>query len=87
MKLSKDAKRTLKLMNKELKDQPLGPSWTFSDNVESLLNSLPPDQLICVASHFAIICRILSEQVQKRPLPFELHELLEMVGLADPVDG
>lgn len=85
MSLSKTAKRIMKMMNKELKEQSLRATWTFSDNVEELLNSLPQDQMIQVVSHYAIMLRIMSEQVQKKPMPYELHELLVMVGLKDQV--
>jgi len=81
--LSKDAKRTLKMINKELKNQPLGKSMGLSDNVEDMLNSLPPEQLRFIVAHYAVVCRILSDQVQKRPIPFELNELLVMVGMKD----
>jgi len=78
--LDKKSKKVIKQLNKELLEQPLKETVTFSDNLEQLLDSCTHKQLAIILSHYSVMLKITVEQIHHGVVPINLEGLLILVG-------
>lgn len=83
--LDKKSKKVIKQINKELFEQPLKETVTFSDNLENMLESCTHNQLTNILSHYAVMLKITVEQINTGIVPLNVEQILKITGW-NPLD-